>query len=61
MATMKRVMIPKGGMNEDGAMDLRGKYRVVSENMSEMILMVPENEAGSVAASNGGMVEMDEG
>ena len=56
----KRVMIPKAGMNEDAAMDLRGQHEVMQEDMNTMILRVPESQAAAIAASNGGLVEMDE-
>jgi hypothetical protein len=56
---MKRVLISKGGMNEDAVMDLRGRYHVVQESMTDIVILVPERDADTVAASNGGLVEIN--
>lgn len=53
-----RIMVPKGGMNEDNGS--RTGFRVVQEDSTRVILEVPTEQAEEIAERLGGLVDMSE-
>lgn len=53
-----RIMVPKGGMNEDNGS--RTGFKVVQEDASRVILEVPADQAEEIAERLGGLLDMSE-